>query len=328
MTDGALRFFEVSRTGDMIKPKSYGSLPFPRLYMGSRGGKSDGSMPEGIAALKAFAVERGYQAVRVLVHEGDAYVFKLRVPTLSVAEIGPAIESALEENIPVPPADALFEYGVISVDRIRSETIVAVSVVSEKMVSEYLKIFESSSLVPISFETESRAIARALIRPDDQAVRAVISIKARHSVIFVAEGDKVTFSSSVEVGSSDLSRAVEKAFGAPLQKQPIDGELFSAMLPVFAILQGELDKVIAYSKTEAKRTSRGDADGGIEDIEEVLLSGSDARIPGFARYISLASKVPVRVGSVWVNILSLDKEVPALDEKSSLDYDSLIGAHL
>lgn len=334
ITDGVLRYFEVSRSEGKVRPKAYGVVSFPRVHMSPKETKVDKAVVEAGTALKAFADANRYQAVRAVIHEGDAYVFKLKVPTTDPAEIRPAIESALEENVPIPPSEAIFEYDVVSVDHTRGETCVAVSAVAEAVVERYLSVLQAGTLAPVSFETESRALARALVAPGDMGAHAVLYVHAHHSVVFIVEKGKVVFSSSIEVGSADLETAVAKTFnaspadakalvlGGEVKQQIADAELFDSMLPVFSTLRDELGKVIIYFHAEARKN------GGVEEIADVILAGSAARIPGVARYVSLSSKVPARVGSVWTNVLSPDKELPDLDERSSLDYGSLIGAHL
>lgn len=305
--DGELRFFEFSRKAGTLRPKRCGVLEFPRTH----GPGSEENAAQAAAALKKFAERYGYQTVQCVIHEGDAYIFKQKVPTTDPSLLRAAIEASLEENVPMPPAEAIFEYDVLAIDKVRGESTVVVSAVSEKVVERYRALLESGTLAPVSFETESHAIARASIRKGDQATHAVLCIKGHHTVVFIAERGKVSFSSSIEVGSADIEAASAKDPGS-----------FDALLPVFSTLQDELGKILTYHKAAAKK------EGVEQDIADVILLGSCARIPGFSRYISLASKLPVRVGSVWANALSPESEVPDLDEKSSLDYAALIGMYL
>ncbi len=322
-TDGALRFFEFARKSGSARPKACGVLPFPRLYRSreSKEPREGGSLAEAASTLKAFAKARHYQTAKAVIHEGDAYVFKLKLPTVEPSELAPAIEAALEENVPIPPSEALFEYDVVSVDRVRGETVVAVSAVSEEVVRGYEELLDAGSLAPVAFETESRAIARAAIKQGDEAAHAVLCIKARHTVVFIVEKGKVTFSSSIDVGSADLDLAREKA-PAAMEDGTEDAQIFDTLLPVFSTLQDELGKVLVYFKTAARK------EGEPAEIADVILLGSSSRIAGFARYISIAAKLPARIGSVWTNVLSVEEEVPELDERSSLDYASVIGAYL
>jgi len=313
ISDGVLRYFEVASSKGELRPKAYGSEEVARFHRGVKDEKTVALVAD---SLKAFSAKTGYQAVKAIVHEGDAYVFKLKVPTVRLDEIRPAIESALEENVPIAPSDALVEYDIVSVDQAKKETVVSVSVLSEKIVSEFVRILEMGNLVPVSIETESRAIARAVISPDDTKTHVILSIKAHHSIVFVVERGKVTFSSSIEVGAADLEKAQSKA------EDTTETKLFEAMIPVFATIRDEISKVVVYHKTEAKKQ------GISGDFEDIILLGSSSKIPGFVRYVSLATKLPTKIGSVWTNIISPAQEIPDLDESKSLDYGSLIGAHL
>ncbi len=227
----------------------------------------------------------------------------------------------LEENVPIAPSDTIFEYQTMAIDHARNETVVAVSAVSEKVVSEYQALLESGSLAPVSFDTESHAIARAVIKRGDTAVHAVLCIKARHSVAFIVEQGKVTFSSSIEVGSADMEKARGKV-PAGTQDGTQDARVFETLLPVFSTLQDELGKILTYFKAASRKEETP------MEVADVILMGSASRIAGFARYVSITMKLPVKIGSVWTNILSPEVEVPELDEKTSLDYASLIGVHL
>jgi hypothetical protein len=55
-----------------------------------------------------------------------------------------------------------------------------------------------------------------------------------------------------------------------------------------------------------------------------LLSGSDVLL-GLDEYLTRSLDIPVKVANVWTNILSLDKYVPPINNRESLDYASALG---
>lgn len=308
-------------------PKRNGSMPFPKY----RAGAAEKSVAEATAALEAFSQKARVTAARVVIHEGEAYAFKARIPTVDPRDFRGSIEASLEENVPIPIDDAVFEYDVMAVDAVRGQTAVSVSVVSKKTVSEYISLFGAAGIDVVSLETEARALARALFRPGEKGIRAVLDVKPRHSTVFVAEDGFVTFSSSIEVGAKDLETAVGKTFGvdAAAARALIDEKGFGpdadpaiidAMIPVLSTIRDELAKVITFSKSQAKK---GEAAG---EVSEVVLAGETALVTGVDSYISATSKLPVRVGSVWTNVPALEGEVPSLPRRESLDYAALIGA--
>jgi len=331
ISDGVMRFFECTRKHGVVSPKDFGMLNFPRLYKGTI---DDAVRKEAVSILKKWASTRTIKAVHALIHEAEAYVFKVTVPTTHPKEINSALEALLEENVPIPPSDALFEYTVLASDEHLAETTVAVSVISRKSAEQYLNIFSESGIGIASLDTESRTIAKAIFPAGDTGVHAVLSIAYRHSIVSIIEKGAVVFSSSIEVGEYDLVRAIAKTLNITeeaaeaLRKKdsPDDNEkdmkLFEAMMPVFGTIRDELGKMLVYWKTQGKK------ERVFNDITDITLLGKSSMAPGFAEYITASSKIPARIGSVWTNTLSPETSLPRLHKNESLDYGSLIGTLL
>ncbi len=330
-TDDKLRFFELSHNRGTISPKAHGSIPFPHIHLGSLNEKS---RLEAVTALSAWAASQKCTNARLVIHEGEAYVFKVSIPTVNHTEMRAAIEGILEENVPVHPSEAVFEFDVISKDTATGTSIVAVSVLSKRPTGEIIDLFNESGIEIISVETEARALARSLFTKDDTDVHAVISINEHHSVVFIVEKGAVIFSSALEVGSADLDKAIAKEFGITeaaahelkLEKAFTDGDgdmkIFAAMAPVFSIIQDELGKMLVYWRTQNKKNNQ------VREIKNIVLSGGDTLIAGFSRYISNDAKIPTKIGSVWTNILSVEETVPDILHRDSFEYGTVIGALL
>ena len=330
ISDGNLRFLELSTSRGDLSPLSYGAIPFPRIH----GQTNEKARAEAILALKSWALGKNRKTLRTVIHEDEAYVFKVTIPTAHPKEIRPAIEALLEENVPIPPNEAIFEYDVIASDEKLGETTVAVSVIAKDAIDEHIKLFKESGLRVVSIETEARAIARAIFPRQENGVRAVLAICPNHSIAFIAEKGKVAFSSSIPVGSRDLDKAISKTLGITeadalvLKKEKIlgtkegDMKLFEAMLPALSTIRDELGKMLVYWKSQEKK------ERGTKEVEEIILLGSNSLIAGFDRYISSTSRLPVRHASVWTNILDASLCPPGLNYADSLDYGALIGALL
>jgi Tfp pilus assembly PilM family ATPase len=331
VSDGSLRFFESARTQGALYPKRFGTIAFPRLRLSAL---TDKAKEEAIAALSSFRTANNVKAVKVIVHEGEAYVFRMTVPTVHAREVRAAIEAGLEENVPIAPSEAVFEYTVIRVDLVRVQTIVAVTVLSQKSLDAYVDIFSEAGLSIVAFETEARALARSLFTPTDTAVHAVLAIKSHHSTVFIVENGAISFSSSIEVGSADMDAAIAKTFNiTPAAAQAMklakgfapdkdDMPLFESMIPVFSTIRDELDKVFAYWRTQNKKEEFS------KDIADIVLAGGDSLISGFSQYLTLSSRVEAKQGSVWTRTISPEKALPQLSYRESLDYGAVIGALL
>lgn len=329
VNDGRIRYFDFERKGGMLRPKSFGQVEIPRMRMGA-----DKPQPEAREALAKFAAEQGNPAVRVIIHEAEAYVFRTSVKTTNPREVRFAIESSLEENVPIPLSEAIFEYSAVRIDEKRGETIVAVSVVSEKTLSSAVDLFRSAGLRPVSFETESRALSRALFKEGDNRAHAVLAIDAHHTTVFIVQDGAVSFSSSIEVGAHDIDSAVAKTFSLdiPAAREVIrtkafsherdDMKVFDAMIPALSTLRDELNKVLNYWNILGKKEPE------IEEVSDVVIAGSYSLISGLAQYISITTKLPVVQGSVWTRVGISPDSVPDLPYKDSLDYGAVIGSLL
>lgn len=331
ISDEKLRFFEFSRSRGIVSMKNYGSVPFPHLDLGS---VSDKTRAESIAALKAWASGTKYRSARIVIHEDEAYVFRVSIPTTNNREMRAAIEAVLEENVPIQPSEAVFEFDVISKDETTHTSIVAVSVLSKKSTGELIDIFGQSGIEVVSVETEARALTKTLFPKHDEGVHAVISIGEHHSIVFIVEKGAVVFSSTLEVGSADLDQAIAKEFSITepearalkLEKAFVESDgdmkLFEAMAPIFSVIQDELGRMLVYWKAQGKKNKE------TKDITNIVLSGSDALIAGFSRYISVNSEIPAKIGSVWTNVLSIEENVPEILLRDSFEYGTVIGALL
>jgi len=290
ISDGELSFFEFQNSGKKLLPKSYGKIPIPLVRIGSIDEKQK---TETLSALNSFAKTQKVSLIHALIHDGDVYVFRLTIPTINREEFRSAIESVLEENVPIPPSEVSFEYSVIHVDEVRGETSVAISVVPDKIIDGYVDLFSQAGLFPVAFETESTAMVKALFSPKEKGISLVLAVKSKHSMIFIVEDGHVVFSSSTDSPSTKSQ-----------------------------LLFDEINKILVFWKTQEKKVR------DFRDISHIILVGSGLVESDLARQIANSFKLPVIFGSVWTNVLSVEDDVPGLSLKDSQDYGSLIGALL
>jgi Tfp pilus assembly PilM family ATPase len=326
--DGELRFSEIGHSHGTPSPRAFGVMSLPEIRLD---GQDQKTREEVTKTLSAFTSEYGYRAVHVVVHEDEAYVFPLTISSLDESTFRSAVESSLEENVPIPPANAIFEYQIISSDPVRGETHLSVTVLPDKAVSAYAELLRAGGLFPVSFETEARTLSRALVKSGDGSVHALLHIGRKHSVIAIVENGVVSFSSSVGIGSVDIVSVVSKSLSIPLlEAEKIildkgfeiskeDMRIFDAAMPVLSTLHDEIGKMLVYWKARNRK-------GTSVPIHDIIVSGKYALMNGVVKYISVTSQLPAQVGSVWTNVLNTRELPPELSERDSLDYGSLIGA--
>ena len=116
--------------------------------------------------------------VNASLSEEKAYLFSTKIPRVSQKEIRGALEFKLEENVPIPASDAIFDYTIIpqAGHDTGDHLDVGVTVLPKKVVDTYAEVLDAVGITPLSFETEAQAISRAIIRKGDKDTYLVVNI--------------------------------------------------------------------------------------------------------------------------------------------------------
>ena len=291
--------------------------------------------PELENALRLLKEEFELESVAVSLPEEQAYIVRIRLPRMRPNEIRSSIELQLEEYIPMPLEEAVFDYELMS-DNGPQGCDVAVSVLPRATVAAYTDAIRGAGLVPLAMEIEAQALARSLIPWGDKSTSMIIDIgKTRTGFSVVSQG-KVAYTSTLNnIGGEDLTKSIQKNLGISYQeaerlkiekgltRAKSQQELFFALVPALAALRDEILKVYTYWNAHKE-------DSGItkRKIEAVVLCGGQSSLPGLVPYLSSGLPVPVEIGNPWTNILSVNDRVPPLDQGQTMRYSTALGLSL
>ncbi len=316
-----------------------------RLSLGRFGVRSipEGVIKEGyvndkqvvIDLLISLRAEIGIEYVSVALPEEKAYLFKTEVPKIAKDNIREALELRLEENVPVPAAEAVFDYMVIPNEAEGESVDVSVAVLPLKVVTTYLDIIKSAGLIPVSFGVEASALSRAVIPDGDLGTFMIVNIGETSTGLSIISRGAVQFSTTVPMGGDALTLALQKHFSVgPAEAKKIkeergfvkskeNMELFFSLMNTVSAIKDEMNKLLIYWQTH----KAGPGVAGAE-LKKIILCGKDANLAGFDEYLSATMKVSVEVGNVWRNAFNSGDKVPAISFVDSLDYASAIGLAL
>lgn len=262
------------------------------------------SLPEGVISggfvhkpedvIKALVELRKKQKtpyVKATLPEEKAYLFTSTINTVPDANMHDSVEFILEENAPVKAVESVFDFAVLPQGGDAQKTPVVVSVVPQKVVNAYCSMLESAGFVLLSLETESQAIASAVIPNGDMRTYLIINCDTSTKTGFyiVSEG-VVKFSSTETMEDAQLS--------------------------------GEIKRLQAYWQTTEMTNPKS------KKIEKVIVCGAGATKQGLVERIGKEITVPVELGNVWVNAFSIDDYIPALSFEDSLSYAAAAGRAL
>ncbi len=283
--------------------------------------------------LNTLRVEKNLTFVRAALPEEQVYFFRARYPYEDKENLREIIELSLEEHVPIPASDAIFDYEVIDVFDTNAD--VAVTVATRTTVESYSDAFKAAGLTLLSLELEASAISRSVIDSQDNGAHLIVDFGEARTGIAIVCGGQVYVTSTVTVGGQMLTETVarhlsislveaeslKREFG--LQRNSKHEELFAILLTNIAILRDEINKHLIYWHTHPDEAGKPRP-----EITRVLLVGGDSNLPGLPEYLSASLRIEAVVGNIWTNVKLPDHGVPELPKATSLGYGTSIGLAL
>lgn len=286
------------------------------------------------AVLKEFKSQTKAEFIRVSLPEERAYLFETEIKSsLPLKEIRGLLEFRLEENVPIPSKDVLFDYTLLPGAAGARTTLVSVVAYNRDTIETYFNACREADLRPLTFEVEAQSMARAMI-PEDLAgsVMVVDFGKTRTGIGIVSRGT-LMYTSTIDIGGEQLSQVLRKVLGdkpegeltqikntAGLVRGLDSSDVRDALLSTVSVVKDEIATRMQYWNSRNHKADRR--------IERVMLCGGSANLLGFPEYLTESLGVPTTRGNVWENAFSLDAYIPPIDKRHSYGYAAAIGLAL
>lgn len=330
ISDESLKFIELKATRRGIKIGKYGERKIPKGII--EGGKIKDPKKMSII-LTSIRKEEGVKSVRVSLPEEQIYVFKMKLDKEGLVHIREGIELSLEEHIPIPGPEAIFDYEILEQDT----KVVKIQVVAipKNVIGNYLEVFQEADISVQSFELEAQAIARAVIKKGDPNTYMIVDFGEKRTGISIISKGVAMFSSTVDVGGVVLNNAIKKAFNVSyeeaekikkevgLQRNTENKETFSVLLNSVSILRDEVAKHFLYWHTHKDEDGKDNP-----PIKKIILCGGDSNLIGLSEYFSVSLKTRVEMANVWTNIEDTEKDIPEISFKKALSFGAAMGLAL
>lgn len=330
ISDESAKFISLVFTKYGVRMKKYGERKIPSGII-EMGKIKDSKRLEDF--LSSLCKEEGIKSVRVSLPEEQIYLFKMRLDKLELTNIREGIELSLEEHIPIPAPDAIFDYEIL--DEKSDSLQVQVAAIPTNIIQNYLSVFKNSSVSVPSFELEAQAVSRAVIKKGDLDTYMIVDFGEKRTGIFIISRGIVMFTSTLDVGGVILNNMIQKSFKVSLkeaekmkkvyglQRNVANKEIFAVLLNSVSILRDEIEKHLIYWHTHQDEEGKNNP-----PIKKIILCGGDSNLIGLSDYLSVSLKSNVELANVWINILDIKKEVPEINFKQALSFATAIGLAL
>jgi len=288
VSDRNIRCVLLRKNNSNLEVVRYSEYPVPEGVIS--GGQIE-NMDEFSKILKKIKIEYKLNYVRVSILEEKAYIFKTEIPAVKRKEVYGAIEFTLEENVPVPANELVFDYTVVGQKNENLDVVVVALPI--KNVEEYMTVLEMADLELLSLEVESQAITQAVVSPNDKENKMIVYFNGEKMSIYMINNAVVHFVSSNSI-RGDIKENI-------------------------SYVSQEIKKIHSYwrSLDENPKDLK-------KDISNVLVCG-DFISEDILLQISVNTKLPIILGNVWTNIYNLNKFIPNIPFEESLAYAPAIG---
>ncbi|OGG71631.1 hypothetical protein A3A35_00465 [Candidatus Kaiserbacteria bacterium RIFCSPLOWO2_01_FULL_51_21] len=334
ISDRSVKYAKLTDRNGRHLLRSFGGRPIPKGVIERGTIQQADKLVEILCDLKK---ESGATLIRASLPEEHAYIFQTSIPEETpLEEIRTTLEFKLEEYVPIPAKDAIFDYEFLLPSPLvpRGQNDVTVSVYSKGIVAGYLDVFHKAKFTPLSFEVEAQAVARAVIKEHDASTYMIVDFGSSRTGIAIFARGALCFTSTVPIGGEPLSAAVRRyTDGTDLEvdrvkneqglRQKDDKDLTLALLGAITVLKDEINKHLIYWDTH--KDERGDS---MPPIDKIILCGGSSNLAGLSEYLATNLRLPVTIANVWINAFSFDDVIPELDRPHSLGFATTVGLAL
>jgi type IV pilus assembly protein PilM len=327
-----IQFVPHHHNGKNLELKFWGDIDIPEGVL-SRGDVKDGQKLA--EALKEVRTRTGIQYVRVSLPEERAYLFETEISkNTPYKEIRSQLEFRLEENVPLSPRDAYFDYHVFDNAFDDNKVTVSVTVYARETINAYYDACKTAGVTPLSFEVEAQAIARASLPRGDKGTHLIVDFGKTRTGVGIVHRGILMYTSTIDIGGKELSTALRRQLGDKpeheltdiknnqgLVRGADDVAVYEALVTTMSAIKDEIALRVEYWNNR-------DMDDKDRFIQSVILCGGSANLKGLPEYLTETLGVETKRASVWQNAFNLEDFVPPIGLRYSYGYATAIGLGL
>ncbi|MFZ2253346.1 MAG: pilus assembly protein PilM [Minisyncoccia bacterium] len=273
--------------------------------------------------------------VNISLPEEHAYLFETNIAVDTTAkEIHELLEFRLEENVPLSPRDAYFDYAVIGDAEGGKEKRVAVTVYAKATIDSYYEACREAGIIPLSFEIEAQAIARASVPKALNDTYMIVDFgKIRMGIGIVYRG-QLMYTSTIDIAGAQMSADMRAVLGDVPESELTIVKNTKGLLhtndneKVALILEKVAQSIIEELSIRIHYWHTRGIDAEEREIKKIILCGGSSNLLGLPEYLTEKLEIQTERAQVWKNAFSLETYIPPITRKYSYGYATAIGLAL
>src|SRR3989338_5647475 len=221
------------------------------------------------------------------------------IPLVPEKEMAGTIRWGIEQNIPVTMDEVAYDWQVISQDQKHATLRAAVAVIPKTIPESYVSMLEKAGLTPVVLETESGAIARALMPVHDELATIFVDIWASRTSLILYDEGGIHYSSTIEISGQEMTNSIARKLSLTpeqaekakqicgLDQRKGRGAVRTVVLPLLEPIFYKIDEIINFYKNSLNKK---------QEIS-IVLSGGVSQMIGMEQYFKEKISLPVSIGN-------------------------------
>ena len=231
---------------------------------------------------------------------GRTFTRTFTIPANTEKNLKEAVELEVEQYIPIPMSTLYVDYEII--ERTKDELTVLMCAVPRTVVDSCIAIAEEAGLRVTMVESSVSAVARLLEATEEGHLPTVIVDIGPASTDIAILDRSIRIAGSLSIGGNTFTLDIAKKLKVPLenahQLKVLNGlSAGSRQQKISAALKPSLERIVA----ETRRVMRYYDERIVNHrkLEQVLVVGGGANVPGIGEYFTNELVMPARVASPW-----------------------------
>lgn len=276
--------------------------------------------------------------VAVSLPEEKSFIRLVQIPIVKREDVANAIRWEIENQIPLPLEDVIYDYEVIEPAQDNQDHLdVLITAFPKELLMSYVRAIKTAGLKPYAIELEPQSLVRACATPlRDTEARIILDIGRTRTGLVIFAGGSILYTATIEAGGLAFEKSIARTINVSLdeaKKIKIDvgldktvrnGDIFAALASVVTVIADEIIRATSYYLTHALH-----AHGAVPAIGQILISGGDANLRGLDTYLASVSRIPVEKANPFSAIQNrMAYIIPPLTKRESSIYTTAIGLAL
>jgi Tfp pilus assembly PilM family ATPase len=261
---------------------------------------------EVVSILRKIQKEFKYKYVEASLPEELAYIYTQEVTDGDVENIRGQIEFKIEENVPLVADEVIFDF--VSVLSLKNgNRLVSVSVVSAKVIEDYIETFQKADMKVVSLMIQNQALCKSLMYKKDINSYCVVTIEKKYIVVSIASSGIVLYTSTINKTLFDDN--------LNLERKEIIEEVIKDIYKIIIFWVSYIEENQSY---------------GFDKIDSIIVSSTHSNIIESEFINMMTNKLAIKITkpNVWINVFDLNNQIPPIGKIESYQYATAIGLAL